>query len=228
MPRNKTEKTTISFERSELLKGIIGDYAIKENRSFSAIIEGIVLDCILPNNHDARMLIEEHLYSENGSVGRILATLFDLNSHGVNWEARHDNLLPIVRFAMSQVCICSIPISGDEKELYHTCSQIESVLEHLTMLTATETDDSKKKYFEREAEWGHNLLTELRENPQNSHLFNFYRILVDNWESLKKLSVTYRLLYDLTTLEQGWRNDSASRIKLLELIREISAEWDLR
>lgn len=228
MARNKTEKTTISFEKPELIKRLVGDIAIKENRSLSAIIEKIVLESLLPKNSDAKWIAEHYLYGENGGIGKALSATFEMNSAGINWGTKYGDLFPLVRFASTQEVFCGVPLTGEEVELHHTSLQIQSVIERLN-IRASEAEEAgdaeKKQYYLKEADWGCELLRELEEEPQMSHLINFYKLLMNSWEDFKDWSITYRLLKDLVDLEKGWRNDPEANIELLFILKTISENW---
>lgn len=225
MARNKTEKMTVSFERPELIKKLVGDIAIKENRSLSAIIEKIILTSLMPENSDAKWIAEQYLYSEDGGIGRALSAIFSNNSAGVNWEAVHDNMLPLVQFASTQEVFCAVPLTGKEKELNHAYTQIQSVIDRLARLSDEAEDAEKKFNYEKEKEWGMELLQELKEEPECSNLFNFYQLVLNNWKDFKNWTITYRMLDDLVKLEKGWRDDPEARMELLHLLKNVSAEW---
>lgn len=225
MARNKTEKITLSFEKINLVKKLVGDIAIKENRSLSAIIEKIILTTLMPENSDTKWIVEKYLYSENGGIGKALTAEFENNSAGVNWNAVHDNLLPLVQFASTQEVFCNSVLNGNEAELPHTILQVQSVLDRLNKLSEEATDSKKKLYYKKEAEWGAELLKELKEETQYSRLNNFYQLLLNSWEDFKDWTITYRLLADLAKLEKGWRNDPEARMELLQILKNISAEW---
>lgn len=130
------------------------------------------------------------------------------------------------QFAKTQECFCDTIPTGEERELYHCCSQLDSVVTKLEHL-ADETADRTKRYtYQKEAKWARNLLTELREEPQYSRYVDFYQLLLNNWEDLKGWSITYRLLADLAVLEKGWRDTAKTRTELLQLMKNVSAEWD--
>lgn len=221
MARNKTEKITISFEKSELIKKLVGDIAIKENRSLSAIIEKIILQNLLPKNSDAQWIAEQYLYADNGGIDKALSALFSNNSAGVNWEAVHDNMLPLVQYAQTQAMYCHTILSGTERELFHLKDQIQLVIEKLEKLA----QEKNSNYYKKEADWGRVLLEELTEEPQYSRICNFYQLLLNSWDDFKNWTITYRLLHDLVEIEKGWRSDPAARIELLQLIKQVSDEW---
>lgn len=224
MARQKTEKKLISFVKSTLINRLVKDEAEKENRSESAIIEQTILDSFLPKNKNARCIIETYLYDDEGSIGSTLAALFSYNAAGTNWASVHDNFLPLVQFAKSQEVFCNTTLSGNEDELYHCYSQIESIINKLERMAGDDSEHEKE--YLREADWARHLLQELKEEPQCSRLTNFYVLILNNWEDLKGWSITYRLLMDLAILEKGWRNDYETRTELLELVKAISIEWN--
>lgn len=230
MARNKTEKTTISFEKPELIKKLVGDIAIKENKSLSAIIEKIILESLLPKNSDAKWIAEQYLYGENGGIGRALSATFKMNSAGINWGTKHGDLFPLVRFASTQEVFCNVPLTGKEEVLHHAHLQIQSVLDRLKTraIEAEEAGDTEKKlYYKNEADSGTKLLKELKESPECSHLINFYQLLQNSWEDFKDWSITYRLLADLVDLEKGWRDDPEARMELLQILKAVSEKWEV-
>lgn len=219
MARAKTEKKTLSIVKPILVNGLIRDYAEVENRSESAIIEQIILDSLLPQNKEAKVILENYLYNENGEIGRTLAAFFGNNAAGTNWGAVHDNFLQLVQYAYSEEAFSNHILNGKEEELHHACSQIQSIIERLDKLGEENVE------FKREAAWGRELLCELKEEPQCSRLSNFYALLIHNWDELKDWTITYRLLHDLVKLEKDWRNTPDARVRLLEVVKVISNDW---
>lgn len=224
MARNKTEKVTVSFERPELIKKLVGDIAVKENKSLSAIIEKIILQSLMPENLDAKWIAEQYLYSKDGGIGKALGAIFANNAAGVNWGAKHDNLLPIVQFASTQEVFCNTILTGEEKELHHAWSQVDSIIHRLERLSE-EADGDKKFYYKQEADLGKELLKEFKEEIEYTRLFNFYQLLMNSWEDFKDWTITYRLLSDLAKLEKSWRNDPEARMELLQILKNVSSEW---
>jgi len=229
MARKKTEKTTISFERPELVKKLVGDIAFKENKSLSAVIEKMILNTLLPENKDARWIAENYLYAKDNGIGNALSVLFANNAAGINMGIVHDNFLPVVKFACNRQQFCKASLTGKEEELYHTRSQIQSVIGRLRIRAEQEAeagDKEKECYYKREADWGDMLLDELNTVPQRSRLVHFYQLLLNSWEDFKNWSITYRLLHDLVDLEKGWGDDPLDRMELLRILKEISKEWE--
>lgn len=225
--KNKTEKKLVSFFKSVLINGFLRDKAYVENNSESSIIEQSLLKDILPEHSQASYIVENHLYSETGSVNNTLEALFSYNSAGVNWKAKYDNFLPLVECAKSLSLYSETILTGSEWRYHHCCDQLESIITKLRRIQESETDVEKKYMLSNEIKYAEDLLKELKNEPEFSKMLNFYNIVISNWEYLKDLSITYRFLSDLAFLDKNMRNSSEDRIRLLTLIQNISAEWDI-
>ncbi len=227
MARQQTDKKIICLVKSALINGIISDRSEIKNISESAVIEQILIDHILPQNKIARDIVEEYLYGNERNIGKTLSALFSYNSIGgeLQWSSRYHNFIKLVQYAKYQECLCNTALTGKEELLPHCILQIESVIKKLETLANTDKNDEHKLIYKNEATWGKELLLELKNQPQYSHLFNFYTLILNNWNDLKGWNITYRLLNDLVLLEPNWRNNYETRTELLEIIIEISNEW---
>ncbi|MEE1256336.1 MAG: hypothetical protein UHN47_07475 [Lachnospiraceae bacterium] len=151
--RKQTDKKLISFSKLSLIDRFVKDEAEIENRSESAIIEAHLLESFLPKERNVRFWTEHYLYSEDGGIGKTLAAIFSTNAAGVDWGSKYDNLLPIVEFAKTQECFCDTIPTGEERELHHCCSQLDSVATKLEHLADEATDRTKKYTYQKEAKW---------------------------------------------------------------------------
>lgn len=215
MARVKTDKILVSFVKAGLIARIAEDKSEIENRSKSAVMEEILLQSMLPAEKEARSIVENYLYCENGNVGRALEVLFANNSAGIGdaWSSRYDNFEELMRFAKTESSLFNQTIlKGDEQILPHMKAQFRAVINELK-------NDSEKDFAE-------SILEELEKTPQFTRLGNIYQILANNWENLKGWSITYRLLTDMVRLETKWRNDAEAKVELLEIIKRTSSEWD--
>lgn len=220
MARNKTEKINLSFERPDLIKKLIGDIEIKENRSMSAIVEKILLESLLPKDREFKWIIENQLYSENGNIGNALADIFANNAAGTNEQAVHDNYHQLVKFAYTQDNLCNVALTGEEIDLPYVISQVNAIIRYLEFIQDNSTPEQKRDYKTEKA-----LLIELENEPQFSRLGNFYLLILDNWDLLKNCTYTYRLLAGLCRLQKGWRSDCDARIELVEILKETAQSW---
>lgn len=224
MVRKQTDKKLISFTKLPLVIRLVQDEAEIENISESAVFEHHVLDSFLPRHKDARFWVESWLYNEDGGIGETLDTIFCSNAAGINWDAVHDNLLPVVQFALQQQCLCRS--SGIKtKELSHFISQLDSVYEKLVYCYENCEDKTKKRKYKSESEIASALLDQAKRTPDLLRFSNVYTLLLNSWDDFKNWTITYRLLSDLAILETNWRNTPETRIELLNILKKVSDEW---
>lgn len=221
--KDQEKRVLFNFVKANLVDNLLKDKAEIEHRSKSSVAEQIILNSLLPENNTARDIVSTYLYGNDNPIGKTLSAIFSYNAAGINWKSANDNLIPLVQFAKQQLVYCSVPLNGDEPELYHCISQIETIADMLENL-ADEKPEMKNSIL-HEAEFTRTLLKDLRERPNHVQLINFYQILLNNWEYFKSSTITYRLLMDLTILEKGWRNYAETRVELLGIINDISKEW---
>lgn len=222
-------KKLVSFVKSTLIDRLVKDEACVENRSDSAIIEKHLLDSFLPENPTARSIAENSLYADNGvnGIGKALSSIFGICAAGAgSFSSKYDNLFPLVQFAQSEECFCNTVPTGKEPEICHFRTQLDYICTNLERLARESSDDSRKYYYEKEASYARALLKEATSEPEFMHYCNFYQLVLDNWEDLKGWSITYRMLSDLAAMETGWNDSSENRVKLLRLLKEVSAEWN--
>lgn len=220
---NKEKKVLFNFIKANLIDRLLKDKAEVERRNKSSIAEQIILDSLLPANKDARDIVVNYLYSDDNPIGNTLSAIFSYNAAGTDWKSKNDNLLPLVQFAQRQLVFSSIPLNGDEPDIYHCVSQIDTIITILNKL-AEEKKELASSIL-HDSEFASTLLKDLKERPEQVNLSNFYLILINNWEYLKDSTFTYRLLRDLTILEKGWRDYSDVRVELLQILKDISTEW---
>jgi hypothetical protein len=183
MARRQTDKKLISFLKLSLIDKLVKDEAELMNRSESAIIENHLLNSFLPEERNARFWAENILYCEDNAIGQTLNAIFGSNAAGINWNSVHDNLLPLVKFAHKEGCLCNTVPTGKEEELYHFRSQLDSVIQKLE--TLADERPEKRFFYLKESEWAKLLLKGFQESPQNCKYTNIYQLLLNNWEDLK-------------------------------------------
>lgn len=220
-------KKLVSFVKFKLIDMLVKDEASLKMCSDSMVLENHILKSFLPENEQACSFVTNYLYGEgeNAGVGETLAAIWSYNAAGENWSSKHDNLLPLVEFAHEEESYCNIIPKGDEPEIPHFLLQIEAIHAKFKEMAMQEKNSLQKIHYENEAKYVQELLVEARKNPQFMRYTNFYLLVLDNWVDLKGWTITYRLLYDLSKLEKGWRTTPETRTKLLRLIIEISRNW---
>lgn len=232
--RKQTDKKLISFTKLPLIEKLVKDEADIQNRSESAIIENRLLNSFLPAEENARFYAEIYLYNDCGenNIKATLSAIFGFNAAGARgpFTSRYDNLRPFVEFARSESVFCNTRPTGKEVQLHHFCSALDSVCcileqaangEGSTLVTVQEA-----VHYGQCAKYARELLREAKEEPQYMRYINFYTLVLDAWDVLKGSTWTFRMLTDLADMELGWRNTPETRKKLLQILNEVSSEWD--
>lgn len=228
MSLNNLKKMIVfsSDRMKAIIENMIADEAAVENRSASALIEKHLYNDLMPQNKDARFWLDP-LYQGEWSVGNVLHAAFAANAAGTRgaWSSKWGNFLPLIEFAKTQESLCNTVPTGEEQELHHFRSQLDSICEKLESL-AEDKENPDAPYYANEAKYARDLLKEAKEEPQYMRYINFYQLVIDNWEILKDWSITFRMLCDLATMEKGWRNTPEVRYELTRILSDISKEWN--
>lgn len=226
--RVKTEKKLISLAKPDLINRILKDKSETLNITESAVVEQVLVDNFLPKNSGARFIVENCLYSENGSVSKTLSALFSDNAAGTRgcWSSRYGNFLPLVMLAQGLSVHSEMMLTGEEHEYHHLCEQMDSVAKKFKLIYDNEEDSGIKYDLSKEVKASEYLLKELKNEPQFIRFVNIYRLLTDNWSYFKDWSITFRLLADMAALDSGMGNNAEDRMRLLEIIKDISDEWE--
>lgn len=224
----KIEKKLISLSKPGVINGFLKDKSEIENITESAAAEQLLLDGILPRNSDARFIVENFLYSENGSVSKTLSALFSDNAAGTRgcWSSKYGNFLPLVMLAKSLSVYSGLKLSGEEYEYHHCCEQMDSVVKRLQLAHDEEKDPEIKYNLAKELKGAEVYLKELKNEPQFTRFVNIYALLINNWSYFKDWSITFRLLADMAALDSDMGNNAEDRMRLLEIIKDISDEWE--
>lgn len=228
MSKNSLKKMIVfgSERAKQIIETLISDETIIENRSASALIEKHLMDDLMPENKNARFWIE-CLYSGEWGIGDVLKAAFSTNAAGARgaWSSKWDNFLPLVEFALRQESLCNTVPTGEELELHHFRSQLDSICKKLEGLSE-DKDNQNNFFYMNEAKYARKLLKEANEEPEFMRYSNYYSLVIDNWDALKDWSITFRLLNDLAAMEQGWLTTPESRYELTQIIKELSKDWN--
>ena len=166
-----------------------------------------------------KILFHNELVTKKSLLASELSAVFENNA------AVHDNMLPLVQFAYLQELYYPSVITGEEKELLDTFSQIQAVIRRLNRRSEKAIDENEKSSYKQQADNAAGLLQELKSNPENSSLIDFYQLFIDSWEDYKNWMFTYRLLSNLVKLGKGWENNPEARMEFLQIKEKVLAEW---
>ena len=223
---NKLKKMIIfsSENNRKIIEDMILDESKIENRTASSLIENYLMDSLLPKNEDARFWICE-LYKESYTIGNVFQACFDYLSGGINWEARHTNALPLVKYAF-QINISRYNIKLSENERNYFLSLFDSVLNQLRHCAEKESGFFKEEILKAE-NYGRELFDLIVRCPEVMNYSNIYAFVIENWNLLNNYTKTYRLLSVLAQVDQYWVDNFNTRYHLVKILKSISDEWDV-
>lgn len=224
----KSLKKTLVYT-SELSKNLIESMIDDESQfsktKASAIMENYILGGLITDNKQISFWIQG-IYTGEWSTGRVLSSIFEFNSAGVNWQSCHLNLLPFIEFAIDEQKYCDkAPVNEDL--LYHFYDQLSSISSKFKTLEDKANDyNDAVRYAEAQKTISY-LIEDTKSHPQGIVYINFYRLIKEYWEELKDWSIPFRMLTDLADIQNGWRNTFESRYILTKLLRDLEKEWPL-
>lgn len=212
----KNKSKLFYFAKHELVDKIIKMMSTENRMTESEFVEDMILSRYLPQNSQAKWIVEDYLIKDENGIKLALQAFFELAQSGVEVP----DMLPFVGFAKRMELDGRAMLSGDEPQYEHLIMQVEAVIAYL------ESVWDKPRHAHDDIDAANQWLKELKDNPSMSIIFNFYNILIANWEALKSQMFTYRLLIDLIAITNNWRQSPEKKAQLLQLILQQDEFWD--
>lgn len=219
MPRIGGKNKMYSFKHYDLISNASKAVACHLGMGESELIEGIIIKSLLPEHPTAKSLASGMLFANDGGTADTIVAIFQLAAAGVNVP---DDLMPFIEFARKQELERQTALNGDEPDIYHLVSQADSIMTYLDEI-ATERGIVRRTIDD--IELCKSLIHDLKTAPSCCRIFNFYNIVLHNWDDLKDLSITYRLLADLAKLARCWDESLDKKAELLDILKAESAKW---
>lgn len=191
-----------------LLMHVVKEKAALQKKSSEKMVEELLCESLLPSSKDMVEIIKRHLYEDEG-VRRTVSAIFQVNSSGSEWKAKYSNFFPLLKFCHEKQ-IYNFRLTGSEA--MYLKNNLKLLLEHLK-------DDNEIQKL--------NDLMDIYDTVSEFNADKLYKFLIKNWERLKYWSVTYRVLYAVTSPMSALMEDAETRLKLLEILKRISSEWTL-
>lgn len=205
-------KKLVSFVKFDLVNALIKDRALNMGLTESAVVENAILDGMLPSNEDARQIVIEHLYSEDGSVEETLIHIFENSSQKKSEYSEYRGLIPIILYGrMQQERLRAVPSFAE----FSNESQTRCILLIESMVR---TADSECETVVQ----GMKLLNSFSSNPRSFGARDIFDFILCGWYDLKELDSTYELLIELVRCCE-WINNSVTRTELLEAVKSSYA-----
>lgn len=202
-----------SEEKRKLLEGIIKDQAADTGASESAIIEQALESQFVPANENAAFWIAR-LYN-GGTLAEAYTNVFAFLAAGVWWDAKYPNGKPLVTEFCRVLAMDFPALTGEERELHHLLSQLDTIQEMLPDEGAT----SDKAFCQ-------NCIYQLQNAPDAVYLIDLSSLILRNWEVLGNHTRTYRALADLARLSAPrLRNTPRTRRQYIAALDAVSKDW---
>lgn len=219
----KNNKKLITFKNLEFINGIIQDFASMEDKTFSAVVEDILLREILPNEEAPKYYIQK-IYKDG--LKETFISLMQNLSAGLNFDASEDNAYELVNLGMKIVSSpFNVEIDSAYKDLLNghfkkNCNEVKLKLEH-------EKNENPLTFDEKRRLKDDIALLEYRE-PFSFVAYNYFELVLSNWAVLGNYSYTFRLLFDVVALSDPelW-NSAEYRLNAVECIKKVTATWKM-
>lgn len=222
----KSLKKTLVYSSElsrDLIEAMIEDQSIYMKMNGSSIMEDYILKGLLSNNRNIAFWIQG-IYTGQWSTGKVISSVFEFNSAGINWGTLELELLPIIDFAIKEQAYvekCKV----DENEMFYVFDQLDSILEKFSRLEKESLDiESQAKYKEAQ-----NYVKRLVEKSKNNYdsipFADYYKLVKLYWDELFNWTIPFRLLSCIADIQTGWRNDVESRCELTILLRNLVESW---
>lgn len=213
-----------SDRRKNFIEEVLQRKAEQENCSISALIESAILDSVLPENKQARYILEYRLVGEH-AVRDALEALFSWNSGGLNWRSVYINFKPFVEFAIEN-CKNTGPLLKKDGHMTHFFSQFESIVHRIEALSTYCIEPNEKIHYVSQAKLARTMYEQGLENARNINYKDLLVLVNDCWDMLYDWTFTYRFLADISELNvNGWNESSSAKNELYHLIVEQSKDW---
>jgi len=219
MPRLGGKNKMYSFKQYDLISNAAKAVACHRGIGESELIEDLIINALMPEHPTAKRLSSTILFADDGGTAATIMAIFQLAAAGVNVP---DDLMPFIEFSRRQELGNQTVLSGDEPDIYHLINQADSIT---TFLEEKANERGVHRSVIDDIALGQSLIHDLQTVPSCCRIFNFYNIVLHNWDDLKDLSITYRLLADLVKLERAWDESLDKKAELLELLKKESEKW---
>ena len=198
------------FKNPDVIDKLLRYKAEIDHCSKSSVVENIILDSFLPKNKQLRDTVQEHLIIKE-SLEQTLIALFDYALCNIS----SFDIYPLIQFAALLECNRLICYT---KNIQNCITQFETMLD----IIETNYKERNEKWLFSQLDYDNHLLCEIKDNPSKVRLSELYQVVLDNWELLKGIPITYNFLSNLVSL-YNWSNCSSDDyLKLLKILHDIS------
>lgn len=222
----KSLKKTLMYSNElsrDIIEAMVEDLSIVDKLNGSTIMEGFILDGLLTNNRTISYWIQG-LYTGKWSTGRVISSVFEYNSIGINWKTRGLDLIPIIDFAIREHSFIT-PEKLDKQELNYVSHQLDSILSKFSNLENESLDLESQAKYKEARNFTQRLIEYSREKNDYIPCVDYYRLVKLYWDELGNWTIPFRMLSCIADIETGWRDCVESRVELSRLLRNLNQSW---
>lgn len=243
----KKQLQKIIYFSSEKIKDFLENYLSDESEitssSASYLMESHMLHDILPDNREAAQKIQD-LYSapDGAAVERVIESIYSIFAADIMTKEACSKIRDLVSFHYMDIVLRPYndvirtkdlndkEYAGDREYYFLSMKRFVNTLkEHLEMHPdMKETDYQMYMKMEQDI---HELEHIIESDGDTDKVIypdslNFvFIILLKYWDSINTYTYTYRLLVAICRIHT-WNTDAETRLKLVDIIREMSVTWD--
>ena len=195
--------------------------------SASAVVEDILLDRLLPCHSFVSQMVKA-VYVADWKMEEVLEAVFEWNGEWINYKSRYSNFLPLIEFVINeQIYNRSLEIKNNER-IYHFLDKLDSVANKMHDLSQNSREETEKMYWYEEERYVRELISQTTPEDTKLRPINFYKVFTKpkNWEIFKSMQLTYIVMLDLVILQKQWRNDPEIKEHILEILEDLSKDWN--
>ncbi|MDO5334471.1 MAG: hypothetical protein Q4F23_00070 [Coriobacteriia bacterium] len=196
----------------------LADEAELTQRSISSVIEQCIVERFFPGD-EAEKAYLTRLYDDG--VKEAVLSLLDDESIGTGFRSRHQGNLELVDGLISVARTKGIVAV---KPTPYLVGQLDSVVTAIAQASERADDPLEKQTLASEAAFGRGLLAEANDGRQQ-RLDVILQMARRNWNSVRGLSVTYRLLFAAVEAAEDWEDSAYDRRTIATAIEAVTANW---
>lgn len=230
--RQKNEKKLLSFVNFHFIDRMLKDISNIEGTTESLAAEEILLGIhppLLPKSQNASAIIKA-LYNTDDAVTAMYRSVFGQLSALISGDYIPQKERILIDSLHSALCHSQTSYQDQDKPaLDWYIKQLSAFLAELEQIYSKMPDQDLHIYSERyklqgEIKFGHDLINELKKEPEYVMYHNIISIILHTWEYIRDNATTYRLLtaqMQLITLP----NTAENRLYASTYIRDASSDW---
>lgn len=222
------KKTIVYSNENEknFMEGALTLISYQEKKSFSATLEDIVKEALLPDNDNAAFICKQ-IYSGYATTLEALENIYSVYAAGTNFHARWNNGLELVKFFKKIIRKMTFTVNKKNEGLRSFfCSNFLQTINYMKQLLNDEHSTTQHVY-ESQIELALNVLETAKNEPEDFNSEYLLDIIIFNWEILGNNTYTFRTLCSLCRLLKLSETDTQDdKLELISLIKKMSLSWD--